>query len=192
MDFSGVKAITIPQGDVKMLHINGTLMWQVEATPTYTNQVPISTDTDGSIFNSVGYKENVRLSSSGSISGSAQSGSVTTGFIPWNGDTTYLRMKGVEWKNSSANYGGHSYLIPYDASKKSLGVYLSAGEYSGGNFNHIVTVTRDTNGVETVKFSETYGTSNSTLQGFRNAKFIRINAYGKGADFVVTINEEIE
>ena len=191
MDFSSVKAITIPQGDVKMLHINGILMWQIEATPTYTNQVPISEDTAaGSIFNGVGYKENVRLSSSGGISGSAQDGSVTTGFIPWNGDTTYLRMKGVEWKNSSANHGGHYYIIPYDANKKSLGVYLSAAEHS--NYSHIVTVTRDTNGIETVKFSETYGTSNNILQGFRNAKFIRINAYGKGAGFIVTINEEIE
>ena len=40
-------------------------------TANFTNQVPISTDTDGSIFNGVGYKDNVRLSSSGGISSSA-------------------------------------------------------------------------------------------------------------------------
>lgn len=192
MDFLNIKTIKIPQGDVKMLHINGTLMWQVEVAPTYTNQVPISTDTDGSIFNGVGYKENVRLSSSGGISGSAQNGSVTTGFIPWYGDTTYLRMKGVEWLNAHTH--GHYYIIPYDANKKPMGgggQYISSGEYSGGSLSHIVTVTRDANGVETVKFSETYGTNNTYLQAFRNAKYIRINAYGKGADMIVTINEEI-
>ena len=188
MVFSNIKAITIPQGDVKMLHINGTLMWQVEVTPTYTNQVPISIDTDGSVFNGVGYKENARLSSSGGISGSAQNGSVATGFIPWYGDTTYLRMKGVEWKNSTTNHGGHYYINYYDANKKFLG-YLSAGEVP--NYSHVVTITRDANGIETVKWNEAYGTSNALLQSVRSAKYIRINAYGKGADFIVTINEEI-
>lgn len=190
IDFTGVKAIAIPEGAVKQItrKSDGVVLWKAI---TFINQVPISTDTDGSIFNKTGYKENVRLSSSGSISGSAQNGSVTTGFIPWYGDTTYLRMKGVEWKNATANYGGHYYIIPYDANKNTLGHYISSQVYSGGTVNHIVTVTRDASGVETVKFSETYGTSNATLQSFRNAKYVRINAYGKGADFIVTINEEI-
>ena len=67
---------------------------------------------------------------------------------------------------------------------------MSSQEHGG--LTHVVTVTRDSNGVETVKWSETYGTTNSTLQYIRNqAKFIRITAYGKGADMIVTINEEI-
>ena len=183
MDFSAIKKLTIGGVALKQLFINGIQVWK-----SFTNQVPISTDTDGSIFNGVGYKENVRLSSSGGISGSAQNGSVTTGFIPWYGDTTYLRMKGVEWKDATANHGGHYYINCYDASKKFL-AYISAQDHAGAA--HVVTATRDANGVETVKFSETYGTTNSTLQQFRSAKFIRINAYGKGADFIVTINEEI-
>lgn len=187
MNFSTVKKIVIPEGVVTKIVAAGKTLWQAI---TFTNQVPISTDTDGSIFNGVGYIENRRLSSSGGLSGSAQNGSVTSGFIPWNGDTTYLRMEGVEWKDATANHGGHYYINGYDASKKFL-KYLSAEEYSGGNMGHIVTVTRDGNGIETIKFSETYGTSNTTLQAFRNAKFIRITAYGKGADWVVTTNEEI-
>lgn len=185
MDFRNIKKLNIGGVELKQLFIGGTQVWKAI---TFTNQVPISTDTDGSIFNGVGYKENVRLSSSGGISSSAQNGSVTTGFIPWYGDTTYLRMQGVEWKNSSANYGGHYYINAYDANKKFL-TYLSAAE--APNYTHVVTVTRDSNGIETVKFSETYGTSNTMLQYFRAAKYIRINAYGKGANFVVTINEEI-
>jgi hypothetical protein len=167
------------------LKINGVLAW---AAKTFTNQVPISTDTDGSIFNGTGYIENRRLSSSGGLSGSAQNGSVTTGFIPWYGDTTYLRMKGVEWINATTNHGGHYYVNCYDANKKFLG-YFAAAEY--GNQTHIATVTRDANGIETVKFSETYPATNQRLEQFRSAKFIRITAYGKGADFIVTINEEI-
>lgn len=185
IDFSAVKAITIPEGKVKKIVSAGVKLWEAI---TFTNQVPISTDTDGSIYNGTGYKENVRLSSSGGISGSAQNGSVTTGFIPWYGDTTYLRMKGVEWKDAAANAGGHFYVNCYDANKKFID-YLSSLDHA--NYAHVVTVTRDANGIETVKFSETYGTSNSMLQRFRSAKFIRITARGKGADFIVTINEEI-
>ena len=195
MDFSGIKAITIPQGDVKMLHINGTLMWQVEATPTYTNQVPISEDTTaGSIFNDVGYIENKRLSSSGSLSSSAQNGSVTTGFIPFpNGDKTVIRIKGVEWLDAKSIKDGHYYILFYGADKKVLtqGTYISSGGWDG--FSHVMNATKDANGVQTVTFNQTYGTSNSWLQAVRNnAKYIRITAYGKGADFIVTIDEEIK
>lgn len=187
MDFSTLKSLTIPEGEVTKIAVGDTVLWEAI---TYTNQVPISTDTDGSIFNGVGYIENKRLSSSGGISDSAQQGSVVTGFIPWYGDTTVLRMKGVEWKDAAANYNGHYYIIPYDDNKKQINKsYLSSQEHTG--LTHIVTVTRDDNGVETVKFSETYDTSNVYLQSFRNAKYIRINAQGKGADFIVTINEEI-
>lgn len=190
MDFSTVKKLVIPEGEVtKITDASGNVLWEAI---TFTNQVPISIDTDGSIFNGTGYIENRRLSTSGGLSGSAQTGSVTTGFIPWYGDTTYLRMKGVEWLNAYVDgEANHYYINCYDGNKKYLD-YLAATEYRAGKFNHIVTVTRDANGIETIKFSETYGTTNTKLQYFRNAKFIRITAYGKGADMIVTINEEIE
>lgn len=186
LDLTGLKTLSIQGIDLVKLTLNGTQIWK--KPPSFVNQVPISIDTDGSIFNGIGYKENVRLSSSGGISSSAQNGSVTTGFIPWYGDTTYLRMKGVEWLNATANYGGHFYVNCYDANKKFLD-YLATAEL--GSYAHIVTVTKDSNGVETIKFSETYGTANTKLQFFRQAKFIRLTARGKGANMIVTINEEI-
>lgn len=189
MDFSTVKKIVIPEGEVKQISVGGTVIWKEPIA--YVNQVPISIDTDGSIFNGTGYIENKRLSTSGGLSGSAQTGSVTTGFIPWKGDKTYLRMKGVEWLNAYVDgQANHYYLNAYDSNKKYLD-YLAAAEYRAGNFNHIVTVTRDANGIETIKFSETYGTTNTKLQCFRNAAYIRITALGKGANFILTINEEI-
>jgi hypothetical protein len=188
VNLSGFKELKIDGIELKKLTIDGVLAW---AAKTFTNQVPISTDTDGSIFNKVGYKENVRLSSSGGISSSAQNGSVTTGFIPFPyGDETVIRMKGVEWLNTTQNYGGHYYINLYDSNKKFL-YYLSAESYP--SHTHIVTVTRDENGVETVVWNKNYGTSNALLNYVRqNAAFVRINARGKGADMIVTINEEIE
>lgn len=185
-NFANYVRLSIPEGSVKKItrKSDGLVLWIKKCV----NVMLRSIDTDGSIFNGVGYKENVRLSSSGGISSSAQNGSVTTGFIPWYGDTTYLRMKDVEWKNATTNYGGHYYINCYDANKKFLD-YFSASE--APSLTHIATVTRDANGIETVKFSETYGTTNDKLQFFRSAKFIRITAYGKGADMIVSINEEI-
>lgn len=187
-DFADYIRLAIPEGSVSKITRkgDGVVLW----SKGYLNRVPLSTDTDGSIYNGVGYKENVRLSSSGGISSSAQNGSVTTGFIPFpDGDATVIRMKGVEWKNSSANYDGHYYINFYDSDRKFL-AYLSANEQS--NFAHVVTVTRDENGVETVIWNQSYGTTNSLLQYVRNeAAYIRINAYGSGEDFIVTIDEEI-
>ena len=191
MDFSTVKKITIPEGEVKQIAVGGTVIWKEPIA--YVNQVPISIDTDGSIYNKVGYKENVRLSSSGSVSGSAQNGSVTTGFIPFpSGDKTVIRMKGVEWLNAYDIVGsGFYYIVFYDENKKSDG-YNSLLASPAIDFRHIFTPTRDSNGIETIEFNQTYGTTNAILQFVRNkAKYFRITAYGKGANFIVTVNEEI-
>ena len=187
MDFTKLKKLTIGGVELVNLFVNGIQVW---AMKTFTNQVPISTDTDGSIFNGTGYKENVRLSSSGGISSSAQNGSVTTGFIPFYGDSTVIRMKGVQWINAVAANGGigHFYLMFYDSGKQKM-EYLAS--YDLELYAHIATAVRDANGVETVTFNTEYGDTNTMLNAIRKASFIRITAYGKGADMIVTINEEI-
>jgi hypothetical protein len=48
MDFANLKSLTIPEGEVAEITCNGVTLWKAI---TFTNQVPISTDTDGSIFN---------------------------------------------------------------------------------------------------------------------------------------------
>lgn len=190
MNLSNLKELIVDGIKLVELKINGVLVWMAK---TFTNQVPISTDTDGSIFNGTGYIENRRLSSSGGLSSSAQNGSVTTGFIPFpTGDSTVIRMKGVEWVNANGKQNGHYYIVFYDANKKAnSSAYSGLIEAPPTDLGHILTVTRDSNGVETIVFNKDYGTSNSLLKWIRSAKFIRITAYGKGADFIVTINEEI-
>lgn len=186
MDFANLKTLTIPQGEVTKITSGSTVLWEAV---TYTNQVPISTDTDGSIYNGCGYKNGVRLSgTSGNISGSTQTGSVTTGFIPIDGANDVMRMKGVQWKSMASNTSQHYYFCYYDANKKFL-VNLEA--MSHANSAHVVTVTRDSNGIETVVWNKDYGTSNTMLQSVRSASFVRITAYGDGADMIVTLNEEI-
>lgn len=185
IDFSKIKAITIPDGVVTKIVSAGVTLWEAIR---FKNWVPLSTDTDGSIFNKTGYKDDVRLSSSGGLSGSAQNGSTTTGFIPINGAVDIVRMKGVEWKNASANYSGHYYLNYYDSSKEFLD-YTSSLDHAG--IAHVLSVTRDADGVETIQWNNSYGTTNLLLQNVRKASYVRITARGKGADMIVTINEEI-
>lgn len=180
--------LDIPEGRVKQIarKSDGLVLWK----QGYTNWVPRSTDTDGSIFNGTGYKDNVRLSSSGGISSGAQNGSTATGFIPYSGgDAGVIRLKGVRWLNTSQDGYGHYYIIFYDKNKTKIN-YISAAEQP--SYTHVLTVTRDANGVETFTWNQNYGTTNALLQDIRsNPAFIRINAYGKGKDMVVTVNEEI-
>lgn len=184
MNLPDFKELAIDGIKMVELFINGVKVW---AMKTFTNQVPISTDTDGSIFNGVGYIENRRLSSSGGLSGSAQNGSVTTGFIPYVYDQE-VYMKGVEWFKASTNHGGHYYINFYD-SKKSLVQAISSASmedgYEGGlycNYDEGTNVTKFYWSGSSAVYEQLVKTS---------AKFIRINAYGKGADMIVTINEEI-
>lgn len=190
IDFSKIKKLTVDGVDLKSLAINGIQVWKAI---TFKNLVPESTDTDGSIYNKTGYKDNTRLSSSGGVSGSAQNGSVTTGFIPFHGDEDIIRLKGVEWIDTTKNYGGHFYFVFYKADKTGGGNngYFSSQQISAGTFDHIITATRDANGVETFVFNKEYGTSNVLLENIRSASYVRITAHGKGADMIVTINEEI-
>lgn len=147
------------------------------------NQVPISTDTDGSIYNGVGYKDDTRLSSSGGVSGTAQAGSVTTGFIPYV-YTDVIRLKGAEFLGATAKYSGHYYLLTYDSSKTKL--YGPSSEAIDNGYYPTIEIDYNSEtGVTTIDLSK------ATDDAIKNAAYFRINAYGKGADLIVTVNQEI-
>jgi hypothetical protein len=151
------------------------------------NLVPTSTDTDGSIYNDTGYKENVRLSSSGGVSSSAQNGSVTTGFMPYS-SLGVIRIKGATWANGDD--GMHWYIHAYNSEKTSLG-YVTAEGYANGNTYVGLSVVYDSaSGVTTIDFSG-MGSDNAVHNAFKNAAFIRLNAKGSGAGLIVTVNQEI-
>jgi hypothetical protein len=86
------------------------------------NQIPLSIDTDGSIYNDVGYMTNMRINSSGNAV--SYDGVSVTGFIPVkNGDTVYL--KGVMVEGS-----GMSKCHIYDANKASSSSVGSSSGYT--------------------------------------------------------------
>lgn len=156
-----------------------------EVPATYTNQVPISIDTDGSIYNGVGYIDKYRLSSSGALKSNTYS--VATGFIPAKpGDT--IRIGGLVWHtdNHAANY-----LCAYDADFNYIGAtYRVASTYGTRIWD-----TRElVDGVAIIKL----------LSTVTNIAYIRVSTIGEhestttgtptkqdGSKLIVTVNQEI-
>lgn len=142
------------------------------ANTNYTNQVPISTDSSGGVYNSTGYKDGYRINSSGAEA--SQGGFVVTGFIPFTtGQTIRLAGDGI----SFGEYGCMLYF--YDATKA---VSAKGGiDYSKiGNTTYGIWAT-ESNTVFTFTPKSDYATG-----------FIRISAKGSGANLIVTLDEEID
>ena len=90
---------------------------------TYTNQIPLSVDADGSIYNGIGYKEGYRLSSSGAEKENTGyiHGTICTGFIPVKqGDV--VRIHGCSWYNPNS---GTNYFCGYNDSFTFQGAAIS-------------------------------------------------------------------
>lgn len=154
----------------------------------YTNLVPTSTDTDGSIYNGVGYKEDVRLSSSGGVSSSAQEGSVLTGFIPFT-RSDVLRLKGATWIDGTFPSGQAYYFNYYDSGKTFVwGLAASSHAAATGSLKTSVTYDADTGVTEASVdgLSSTVG-----AEKLNKIAYVRLCAYGNGNDLIVTVNEEI-
>lgn len=98
----------------------------VEPDGTYTNLIPTSIDTDGTIFNGVGYKTGYRISSSGSISVSDM---CITGFIDVEANQT------IRLKNVTINGGEPPYVAWYnqDKSFKVANAIETVWEYDSEN-----------------------------------------------------------
>ena len=161
----------------------------------YTNQIPISTDTDGSIFNGTGYMEARRIGSSGAVGtlsdANASKAAFVTGFIPIkNGDV--FRFKNcficTQSVSDTSVYGIATWNLRigyYGSSKEfknvdtwtdiATGTYASGVVDSGGlcrelTFNEKI----DSSGYKYVRFS------------------LAPDDVANVADAVITINELIE
>ena len=154
----------------------------------FTNQVPISIDTDGSIYKTLGYFEGYRLSSSGNIS--QQSGCVVTGFMPIQVGQS-IKMAGVEWVPNGNSY---SYIQFYDGQFKLL---ASINNYGSGADNGVSNMTAGnvlhSDKTEHNIYTDSKGITAFALQYQATADFsyIRISVRGSGKDMIVAIGEDI-
>lgn len=173
-------AIAIPEvtGDIV---INVTTEATVAA---YTNQIPISTDTDGSIFNGVGYKQGYRLNSHGNVADAASGGVSTdwfvTGFIPVKGGDV-IRFSGAFIEGNSGGVNNRQ----YDSSKV-------AGTLSFTPYSFIYNLEATKNLFKACDYNEDEQRLYSfTLKDNVEAGYMRFTLLGNAADAVITVNEEI-
>ena len=143
----------------------------------YTNQIPISTDSDGSIY---GYRKGYRLSSSGVVGNMNES--YLTGFIPVAvGDTVYMKNVTFRYGVNSGFTSSNQRISFYDDSKTHILQTNAAalGNVAGG--------VKGDDGVWT-QFTPKQKMSNVDCSGIA---YFRINAEYIGDDSIITVNEPI-
>lgn len=158
--------------------------------PSYTNQLPISKDESGEVYNGTGYKTGYRLGSSSTESAvTGTNPTFITGFIPIaNGQTVrlencYIDTDGINGFNSAettAYYGKAAnslYISLYNSSKGVLNaVYWSNLEGSG----YFTDIKMDSEG----KVTE-FKINRSTIA------YIRLTLAGDAPNAIITIDEPI-
>lgn len=177
MNFSTLKALAIPEGDVVKIESSGVALWEMPSS--YKNWVRYSTESDGTtIYNGgLGYKENYRIRSGGAEAGTTDT--VITGFIPFKlGDVLriYPPFTGQNTSNT---------LNFYNASFTHLGQITDSGSRYGICTTAYDSVVAD--GVSKLTYLDSFDSS---------IAYVRVgNQLSKmdnsGANFIVTINEEI-
>lgn len=166
-----VTASVYSNGVINIPSVTGDVSITASASEitSYTNQIPISTDASGAIYNGVGYKADTYLS--GGNEGT-KSGIYTTGFIPCKiGDKLYCKNVGM-----MAQQDAHR-LCFYDSNKAYLNIVKTTAAYNGFNYG------ADGN-LEMLQIGSS-GDNSATA-------YIRLCCGYIGDDSVITVNEEIE
>lgn len=145
-----------------------------------TNQIPISVDMDGSIYNGIGYKEGYRLGSSGTES--TESGSFVTGFIPCKvGDTVYMKNVTFQYGVTEGLASSNQRLSFYDSAKTHI-VQPTASSLGG-----VAAGVKGEDGIWT-QFTVKQTMSDTDCSA---VAYFRINGSYIGTDSVISINEPI-
>lgn len=155
--------------------------------PAYTNQIPISIDTDGSVFNGVGYKENVRVRSSGELQ------EFTPGTTPvFLTGLIYVEPGSIiRFKNCWIDPDGTSEEYGLAATNFSVSTYDPSSKTYGGslaNWSVVLSATQFTD----VKADDAGNIVGFTMGStYTREKYLRFVLAGNPEDAILTINEEI-
>lgn len=169
IDFKNLKKLTIGGVELKQLFINGVQVWKAVS---YTNQIPISTDKSGAIYNGKGFKENtwVNAGNEGSVSGKN-----CTGFIPCKiGDV--IRLKNIGFDNDSNNR------LSFFKSDKS---YI--GQANGNSTWYLNSVFKGEKGSDGY-YNKLTLADNAISTG---CAFIRVSCNNIDSSSIITVNQEI-
>ena len=167
-------------GVISIAQVTGDIVITASAVEivNYTNQIPISTDASGNVYNGIGYKKGAYLS--GGNEGT-RSASYVTGFIPCGTYPNYtVRMKNVTFDKDASDKDYHRIAV-YDA-----------------NRTHLVTITAPStatvSGIETTAdgvWTKWQFKQNTAGVDVKNMAYFRLCCSYIGEDSIITINEEI-
>lgn len=144
-------------------------------TQNYTNQIPISIDTNGAIYNGTGYKSGFTLKSNGAEQASA--GTIISGFIPIKkGDV--IRVKDT----SQVAIDTTLMFVLYDSNKTTT---ANIGKTIASIQGNAVYGSIAINGNEV-----TWNTSSISYYFWSDPAYLRVTV--KSSNAIVTINEAIE
>lgn len=146
------------------------------------NQVPISKDTDGSVYNGAGYIDGYRINSSGA--NAAASNTLVTGYMPVTGGNTVL-MSAWDLMNNLINENAFAV---YDANFANLGVFTAKGVGYG-----IFSDTHSAYGFSSI--TETDGVYSWIVPSDANIAYIRLSAYkadGKTLSVIVDKGDNVD
>lgn len=183
LDFSQLEQLYVENNDMHDLSIS-----------TFINLVPLSIDTDKTIFQKCGWIDNYRLNSAGDIQQTGGVGSVVTGFMPYSSSSLIHIMNG-EWLVST----GYSYVMFYNSNFEQLG-YVNCTPFSSSNTGYQSVC----GGI--VKFKNASGTTSNTIPSKQNNCYIidhitftstsdiayfRVSVQGVGRNLIVSLDDEI-
>ena len=180
MGGTDITSTAYSDGNISIASVTGDIVITAVATKivSYTNQVPISTDADGNVYNGTGYKDGYRINSSGAEA--ALRSATATGFIPFTkGQTIRIGGEGITFDK----YG--CLVMFYDLNKTTL-IDRGIGHDKVGNTNYGTWITEETS-VFCLDPNANYPNTLTTEQGY-----IRVSANGNGANLIVTLDEEIK
>lgn len=165
---------------------------------SYTNLVPTSLAPDGTVFNNgLGYKNGVRMSSSGPSSDSNSANAVSTGFmayaIPATGLPGTIYIKGVTLQDVS------NQRLYFSKDRQSyIRLYLE-GNYTTGANALSTYYTVETLGTQYYRLTPKPSGDSSVLakqsvggDATTTAQYMRWSFVGTGENLVVTVNQEID
>lgn len=169
-------------GKISIDEVSGDLIITVKAPAVeYTNQIPISTDINGEIFNQTGYKNNYRLNNY--LTEEEYQGSVITGFIPVKaGDI--IRFD----KEYIGADGGYEISMFYDSDKNPITNYRITPYFLKANI-----------GGEALRAFEPYKYDNDnkrmlriTVPSDESIAYVRFTLHAvSGENAVITVNEPL-
>lgn len=157
----------------------------------YTNLLETSIDTDGSLYNGKGYKDDYRLGAADNPTESAKDGMFLTGFIPIK-KTDVIRVSSTMWAGSPSA----AKIWFYNASFKLMAGYTQNGYVM--TYNGYAEGTNSTsNSLQSKTAQSVTVNGNETIINIAyspnctDVAYIRFDGCGSGANAIITLNEPI-